>query len=186
MKRILLTIILFLFLAAPGIGQDQRAEWGMTKDEVKQVESGQPDEGVYDGISYMNYEKKVEGLRATKTYGFDQEGRLFQIEYTIVPARSDRAGSYTRVKDMLIREYGRPNLQIVSPATSRMEWQQGDMTIRFAIDSADARISVLYVNTPMYENLVRSRLLLMCNELEKERLERSRRKNVEMISIVSE
>jgi len=181
-KRILLTIFLSLVLVGPGFADIGETEWGMTKEQVKKIEKGEFEEGVHDGLPYLSYGDS----ESTKTFGFDQEGRLYQIEHRITPKQSDKLGSYRKVRKLLIGEYGEPNLEIVTGAKSRIEWARGGTTIRLSVRFSDPSFSVVYFNPPMHEEVSRLRLLLLLNELEKERLEKTRSKGLEIISITSE
>ena len=186
MRGALLTILVSLVLGGVCIGDTDRIEWGMTKDQVRQLETGEAQEEVKDGLPYVSYAERIVGLEATMTYGFDLDGRLFQIEYRITPDQSDREGSHRKVQEMLIGEYGRPNIQIVGPTTRRMEWEREDTTIRLSFDSSGSSFFLLHFNRPMYENLLRLRLALSITALEKEREEQRMLRNQEIISIASE
>ncbi len=182
MKRILLAWFLPMVVVSMGFADVTEPEWGMTQEEVKQIEEGDFEEGVRDGLPYLTY--RDPGL--TTTYEFDEAGRLYQVSYQITPNESERLGTYRRVRQTFIDEHGKANIEVLTSASSRVEWEKGDTSIRLSAQFSEPSFSVVYFSTPMSEGVSRFKLLRWCDELEKERIKKERLRKLEFISLPSE
>lgn len=180
MKRIILASFLLLAIVSIGFTDPQEPEWGATQEQVKQMEEGVFEEGIDDGLPYLTY--RYPG--STVTYEFDQDGRLYRTSHRITPNESDRLSRYRQVRKTFIDEYGEPNIEVFTSASSRVEWETGHTSVRLSVQFSEPSFEIVYSNTPMSEGVSRFRLLRWCDELEKERMGRLR--NLELISLTSE
>jgi hypothetical protein len=186
MKTGYIVVCLVLTLVSSGFAEISGIPWGITEEQVKKVETGKCDKGVYHGLRYLKYNKRFEGFESSKTYWFDQEGRLYRMIYEIAPRGFYRLGTYRKLRKIMTAKYGGPNLEIVTEDTSRIEWEREDTTVRLSAHFSDPRFHVIYFSTPMYGSVSRSMLLLLCDELEEKRLEKSKSKGLELMSLSAE
>jgi hypothetical protein len=182
MKGALLAVVLLFLMTSPAFSDMLEITWGMTEEEVKKMEKGKLEAGVSDGLPYLTH--KDSG--STITYEFDQEGSLYQVEHRVTTDKADKLSNYRDVRKTLLNKYGEPNLEIVTPTTNRVEWENGDTTVRLSFEFSESSFHVAYFNTVMYQNVTRFKLLRLVDELEEERSRKSRSLNLEMISLTSE
>lgn len=84
--------------------------WGMTKDEVIEIEGKKPDSTVDKHIFFKNL--KVNDLAVDALYMFDKNGKLFNASYTFLHDDGvtyvKRMMDYDKVKNTLQETYGVP------------------------------------------------------------------------------
>jgi len=111
-KGIPLITILALLLVAPGFAADfRKAEWGMTKEQVKAIEREEPLKG--KGESLLKYKTQIMGLDAQIHYYFERD-RLKHGSYDFISVPDSASNE---VFDALIgkisKKYGKAKEEII-------------------------------------------------------------------------
>ena len=108
MKRLVLCCLVTLVTTHFASAQDfRKITWGMTADEVKTTESGEPHD-VSEGI--FSYPTTVADKKAFVIY-YEYEGRVLQGAYMFTESYSNRNQyivDYQEFKEILTSKYGNP------------------------------------------------------------------------------
>lgn len=86
----------------------RNTKWGMSVDEVKKAEGGEPSQS-QDNV--LLYEDTVAGMSAYVVYIF-AKGKLVRAKYTFTESHmndTDHISDYENVKEILINKYGEPD-----------------------------------------------------------------------------
>ena len=127
----------------------------MSMEQVRRIEEAKHQENECDGSPCLSYERKIESLDSTITYRFDQEERLYRIDYTFRSNTSEKDGTYREVRKTLISRYGQPKIQIVGGEITIVEWERGNTKIRLSTSSSASLVDVSHFHMAMQENFKR-------------------------------
>jgi hypothetical protein len=155
MKRTIHFVLLSFSLVSAGFADARGTEWGMSMEQVKRIEEAKHQETVCDGSPCLSYKKKIENLDSTITYRFDQEERLYQIDYRFRSNTSEKDGTYGQVRKTLVSRYVQPKVQIVGGKMTIVEWERGDTKIRLSARFSASHVSVSHFHMAMQEDFKR-------------------------------
>lgn len=106
-------IVLFVFslsltiLAKEQVYDFRKTSWGMSMEQVKEIEGNEILEAYEDGFAYKN---KVGGLDCKVIYQF-VENKLYIAGYLFTELHTNYdlwIDDYQKIKDLLIKKYGKP------------------------------------------------------------------------------
>lgn len=112
MKKTALTAFLALVLAVPGFAGDfRRAEWGMTKEQVKAVEKEAPLQS--RGESLLKYKTQIMGLDVHIYYYFEK-GRLRHGSYDFISVpESGCSEIFDKLVETISKKYGEAKEELI-------------------------------------------------------------------------
>lgn len=109
-RNITITILFTLVLVTPGLAGIRGAEWGMSKEQIKELE-GKPKE---EGEDRIIYEDLVGGLKTEVIYLFNHRNELYSITYEFLMDSKERLfmnralNQFDRINRILHENYGPP------------------------------------------------------------------------------
>ncbi len=106
---LLVGIICLSFLITAYAQDFRQANWGMSKEEVRAIESAEPD---YESEDGLGYDVTIDGKNFLCLYAF-LEDKLYQAGYHYVDTHvndNNYIVNFEELKELLIQKYGKPKV----------------------------------------------------------------------------